>query len=98
MLGRFLIFALLVISLSTWALADCISMQRDATLLTRRHSLPYRAEFPAVPYAFVGDLGRGFLKPGRSSPRPPQYYGDKAPIGKLPTSTNGQKDFGLYRS
>jgi hypothetical protein len=99
MLGRFGIFVLFAVALSASAPADSIAIQPDPTILTKRRApLPFRAEFPSVPYAFEGDLGRGFLRPGRRFPRPAQFYGDKAPGGKLPTSTNGQQDFGLYLS
>ena len=97
MLGRFGIFVLLAVALSASAPADSIAIQPDPTILTKRRApLPVRAEFPGVPYALVGDLGRGFLKPGRPFPRSAQFDGDRAPEGKLPTSTNGQQDFGLY--
>jgi hypothetical protein len=99
MLGRFGIFGLLTVALTVPALADSIYLQPDPTVLTKRRApLPVRAEFPAIPYAFIGDLGRGFLKPQRRFPRPAQFYGDRVPEGKLPTSTNGQLDFGLYLS
>ena len=99
MRGSFGIFVLLVGALSASAPADSIAIQPDPTVLTKRRApLPIRAEFPGVPYALVGDLGRGFLKPGRRFQRPAHFYGDRAPEGKLPTSTNGQLDFGLYLS
>jgi hypothetical protein len=99
MLARFGIFVLLTGALSARAPADSIAIQPDPTILTKRRApLPVRAEFPGVPYALVGDLGRGFWKTGRRFPRSAQLDGDRAPQGKLPTSTNGQLDFGLYLS
>ena len=99
MLARFGIFVLLASALSARAPADSIAIQPDPTILTKRRApLPVRAEFPGVPYALVGDLGRGFLKPGRRFPHSVQFDGDRAPQGKLPTSTNGQMDFSLYLS